>query len=201
MNFKIGNCKISINILFFAFIAILFMFDQTAMMGLSLLAAILHEVGHILAMKAMKCPAHSILLRPGAVVINTAKIQKTYKQDIFISFAGPLVNFIAAFFCAIFLNYATSDFLTSFMWINIALGTFNLLPTKGLDGGRILQSILLQKMSARRANIAINILTFIIISGILSAGIYIFLSDFQNPTLLIVGAYLAILTLLKLKEY
>ena len=200
MKFKIGDCEISISILFFAFIAVLFMFDQTAMMGLSLLAAILHETGHVLMMKAMKCPAKSIALKPGAVVINTAKIQKSYKQDILISIAGPLTNFMAAVFCVLLMNYLESPFISSFFWINAALGTFNLLPIHGLDGGRILQSILLQKMNANRTNITILILTIIIITVILSAGVLLFLSEHRNLSLLIVGAYLGVLTLLKLKK-
>ena len=201
MSFKIGNCKVFISILFFAFIAILFMFDNTAMMGLSLLAATLHELGHLFAMKIVNCPPYSVVLRPGAVVINTTKTQKSYKQDILISLSGPLINLLAACFCALLVAIEFKNgFLTSFMWVNVALALFNLLPTKGLDGGKILESLLLQKLSLKSVNVTMYALTTITIFLTLSTGIYIFLNDFQSPTLLIVGVYLTVLTLLKTKK-
>lgn len=63
-----------------------------------------------------------------------------------ISFAGPLSNALMAISAAILLRFIpiplVSAFLEIFIWINIVLGVFNLLPFAPLDGFKIVGGFL-----------------------------------------------------------
>ena len=71
-------------------------------------------------------------------------IKLNYKNEIITAFCGPFVN-IAICVCALlfYLNYRDNQALFSVVAINAALALFNLLPVSGLDGGRILECVLL----------------------------------------------------------
>ncbi len=79
-----------------------------------------------------------------------------YKRDLcFVSFAGPLSNFclavIATFVYLLSKRFLPDnywlDFCRYFMWANISLAIFNLLPIPPLDGSRILSAVLPGKIA------------------------------------------------------
>jgi len=93
------------------------------------------------------------------------------------AFAGPLSNFLLAFvtLALLFATTPTHWWLLEFgkllVWINIFLGTFNLLPLPPLDGGNILTNLLPRKLgdavedwiSAQGQNLLIGFFALILI--------------------------------------
>ncbi len=85
------------------------------------------------------------------VPVNYLRLRQLRKGILWISLAGPLSNFILAFF-SVLVYWLTikmgfsSDFFRVLMFtlaqLNIILGFFNLLPVPPLDGSKVLQTML-----------------------------------------------------------
>lgn len=82
------------------------------------------------------------------VPINPRYFKKRKMGTLLVSLAGPVTNFILALFSAIIFvsgiieNNIILSMLRPLIFINIALGVFNLLPFPPLDGSKIVASLL-----------------------------------------------------------
>ena len=91
------------------------------------------------------------------VVINPYYFKKPKRDMILTSLAGPMSNFIMAYLSLLLYQllsltgvlYANGDifvyvlqFISTFVWLNIGLGVFNLLPIPPLDGSKIFLPLL-----------------------------------------------------------
>lgn len=93
-----------------------------------------------------------ILVRFGwakPVPINPYNFSDPRRGTIYVSLAGPLSNFLFAWLIAIIFRNLPLDFnplissiFSYTIWINLALGVFNLIPIPPLDGSKILEGIL-----------------------------------------------------------
>ena len=101
--------------------------------GLLLFAALLHECGHLLALRL--CRAEILTVRVGALGAEIKTMPLTQKQELLCAAAGPAANLI---FCAISLLLGWR----LFAMLHVALLLFNLLPVYPLDGGRMLRAFL-----------------------------------------------------------
>lgn len=196
MQFKIKNTKITISFTIFALIIILISLNRTEFLYTSIIFAIAHETGHLLALKKynINVEEFKISLFGGNIkMLNTSKIK--YWQTAIISLAGPLVNI---FFLILFyiLNIFFENMITYEIFIvNLVLTLFNLLPFYNFDGGKILSSVLLNFFEERTVNIAINIISFVILIPFTCIALYVFLLDFKNFYLL-VASLLMLLTII-----
>lgn len=63
------------------------------------------------------------------------------KEELFVSLAGVVTNFIFAIFCSILIFFLTPSFFTlvlsTFVYVNILLAVFNFLPVPPLDGSKV----------------------------------------------------------------
>lgn len=88
------------------------------------------------------------------VQTNPLVYKNYYKDDLKVSFAGPLANLIVAFVFAIitgvylrFVGFNSTvtgiiyEILENVVWINCMLFVFNLIPIPGLDGFHILRDL------------------------------------------------------------
>jgi Zn-dependent protease/CBS domain-containing protein len=140
--------------------------DSTAALrGLGLVGVIfgsvvLHELGHALVARGAGIPAKGIVLLPigGITILDESQVisnpAETWKRDIRIAVAGPLVNLAIAGVSALLILVAiphfqfwgkplvhSSNLLRSLVWGNVYLGLFNLLPAYPMDGGRVLRAL------------------------------------------------------------
>jgi Zn-dependent protease len=87
------------------------------------------------------------------VLINPENLKRPVRDDLLISLAGPFSNFAFATVLALGLRFVLSFqtqggleavYLTIvvFIWINVGLGVFNLLPIPPLDGSHLISSLL-----------------------------------------------------------
>jgi Zn-dependent protease/CBS domain-containing protein len=144
--------------------------------GLALVAIIfgsvvLHELGHALVAMRAGIPAKAIILLPiGGVTLLDETRQPiepgvlTWKRDVRIALAGPLVNIIIAMVAGSVVYAVSPDnqFWTkpyvysgnlpgSLVWANVWLALFNLAPAYPMDGGRVLRALFSRRMDSVRA--------------------------------------------------
>ena len=116
-------------------------------------------------------PAKAIILLPIGGVTLLDETQRpiepgmlTWKRDIRIAVAGPLVNILIAVVAgAVLLAVAPQVHLwtkpyvysgnlpRSLVWSNLGLALFNLLPAYPMDGGRVLRAVFSRRMDSVRA--------------------------------------------------
>ncbi len=83
------------------------------------------------------------------VPVNFAALKKPKRDMILVGAAGPLSNFLMAIFAALLIHlFGISQesvlgmAARSFVFVNIILGVFNLIPIPPLDGSRVLMGLL-----------------------------------------------------------
>lgn len=115
--------------------------------ALLLFASVLaHELGHSFVAMRQGIPVNSITLFIFGGIASLAEESKTPGDAFWVAIAGPLVSFVlfgtlTAF--SLFTNVAgpLAAILGLLSYINLALGTFNLIPGLPLDGGNILKAV------------------------------------------------------------
>ena len=112
--------------------SLIFGFDTPYVAVLTLISAISHEMGHCAAI-------YFLTGRDGRVVGHSSgfRIKRrealSYKNEIIILLAGPLVN-IAIFLICLLPADALGGYVRAMGLVNLATGISNLLPFEGYDG-------------------------------------------------------------------
>jgi Zn-dependent protease/CBS domain-containing protein len=142
-----------------------------ALVGIIFGCVVLHELGHALTSRHAGIPAKAIILLPigGVTLLDETRLpmqpgSQTWKRDVRIALAGPLVNLVIAFVAAgILLAVApqirlwdkpyviSTNLPRSLVWSNLWLALFNLLPAYPMDGGRVLRALFTRHMDPVRA--------------------------------------------------
>ncbi|MGC9516774.1 MAG: site-2 protease family protein [Methanomicrobiales archaeon] len=119
---------------------------------------VIHELSHSYVAQKYGLEIERIVLLPIGGVSQMEDIPENPGQELRISFVGPLSNFaIAGLFYLILLAVQNiippiyASFIWDFILVNLVLGGFNLLPAFPMDGGRILRSLLANRMNYLRA--------------------------------------------------
>ncbi len=115
--------------------ALLLYLGPSPLQAACLSAAALHELGHLLACRALGICVQSLRLSAlGAVLEAEARCSSGW-DEVLVALAGPLVNL-----CTLPLALRSGAHLLA--GVSALLGVFNLLPVTPLDGSRILHGLL-----------------------------------------------------------
>ena len=105
-----------------------------------LAASILHELGHLAALRMCGVPVAALRIGAfGARLETVGRGRLSYGRELWTILSGPAVNVL----CAPALAWAAGPFFWPQGWLfagaHLLLGGFNLLPIPPLDGGRALE--------------------------------------------------------------
>lgn len=148
----------------------------------------IHETAHILNAKMCDVEIDGIEILPFGITMRVAQnCIKDTMAEIKIATAGPVSNFLIAYFIYGFYDGTYKDYIIT---TSLVMGIFNLIPALPLDGGRILRALLVRKLGhIRAANVSVNISYFL---GFLifAAGLYALYITKFNFSFLLIGGFL-----------
>ncbi len=138
-----NKIKVRISPVFLLVLALFAAVDDLHLLLHILLAAALHECGHVFFLRFLggEISAFYITAFGGELQIkNSNKI--SYGKELISVLAGPAVNIACALLCAkaaVFLTWERGYLIAG---IHMSLALFNLLPVRMLDGGRAIELLL-----------------------------------------------------------
>ena len=135
----------------------------------AMVCLLLHELGHSLTARRYGIKTREIKMFFLGGVAMIERSPREPRQELIITIAGPLVNFvIAAILFPLLLLFSNDQsaaeqpmaygLLAFLLAINLVFGLFNLLPGFPMDGGRILRALLAMKLPYLKAtHIAVRV--------------------------------------------
>ncbi|MDD3089325.1 MAG: site-2 protease family protein [Candidatus Omnitrophica bacterium] len=172
---RIFGIDIDIHITFFLLLAFFFMVMGAS--GLILILGVfffvtMHELCHSVVAMRFGIKVKRITLLPIGGIASMSEMPTKPYQEFLISIAGPLSNIavVVIFFYPLYVFLGPEKLfyplkvmagtaksaeplntLAHIYWINLILAVFNIIPAFPMDGGRVLRSILANRMSYREA--------------------------------------------------
>ena len=173
-------------------IALFFFIDSSIYAPLVVLSAMLHELGHLAALRNYGVAIEDVRLHPFGIEIKAPKLAYLpYRDELCVAAAGPLANVLAAL-CTVAIVALVGGFdgALFFTVCNLALAALNLMPVTGLDGGRMLSSLLLPAMGLQRGEAVLQVVSGVALAAILTAGLFLLYVTHYNFSLAMIGCYL-----------
>jgi len=154
-----------------------------------LLTVLVHEAGHLLAIRASggKIKELRLELMGAAIIYDGSRM--SYIAELLTALAGPVFSFILAYISAR-IGKSWGEFWFTLSGVSLVLCVFNLLPAAALDGGRVL-FMTLAHFAGTDAAEKICFLTSCLVSlGAILPGMWLLMKTGWNFTLLISGIWL-----------
>lgn len=199
LRFQFLGYPIKISIWFCISVCVLLLVDRGGTFGWCMLAAGMHELGHLWMLAAVGYPKCEIWLTAfGIRLIRRDGAGNDWRKDFLVNIAGPLMNVLV---CSIILGIGRC--LNGWETIRLpaetqlALGAFNLLPVYPLDGGQAVAALLNGILPLHIANLIGNVLTLLFLLPLFVLGILVLFRSQYNWTLLFFALYLTAFFLLK----
>ena len=153
-------------------------------------AAAVHELGHVAAVRALGGRVGSFRLTGvGAVIQPRRERMFSYGEECLVALAGPAASVLLAIGAAAWGRHfggADAYLLTG---VSLALGVFNLLPIGPLDGGRILRAVASRWAGPDAGDRVCGLLTKVLAAGLAALGVWV-LGKSGNFTLLLCAGWL-----------
>lgn len=111
--------------------------DRTHLAAAALLAAAVHEAGHLAAARVMRIPVRSLHFHLLGAELTTGGRLLTCGEEAALCAAGPLASlFLSAALAPLWRH---TDLAVLLSCASLTLGLLNLLPVRAFDGGRLLE--------------------------------------------------------------
>lgn len=186
LEFDLRGVRCRVSPLFPGLLAVLTAASPDAATAVCVLAAAMHECGHLLAMAACGCPPDSLTMGAFGMRIAAGRTRRTgYARQAMIFLAGPLVNLLSG--GALWLLGCRRAAA-----VHLLLAAFNLLPAAALDGGQLLRCALCAAGGGRYAAAALRALSAVVLLPLAAGSFLLFLRG-ANPSSVIVSLYLTLL--------
>ena len=178
------KCKLKIG--FFAVLMLLTLAFTSAEYFPALVGSVsIHELGHIIAAKIRHIKLSEMKLSIFGASLHTQKQLFSYADEIILCIGGPLANLLSVVVCILIGKTQSLFFMSS-----IALGTLNMFPIHGFDGGRILSAFLSIYFSPKTTVILCKIISFTILLIMWCVSVYFLLRSSATMTMFIFSIFM-----------
>lgn len=178
------------------------MLDPSGGVLCGLLAAVAHELGHLLEMARQNCLPKKIAFKMFRVdMVDSRRNERSYQRDLRIILAGPGLNFLLAALCFPVYLLLPYQWLGMFFSANLLVGFFNIQPIATLDGGVALYAILSVRLGEKKASFWASFFSFVILVPLAALGFWILLRNPYQFSLLFISVYLMGVLVLQKTDY
>lgn len=143
-------------------------------------AALLHELGHVAAAWGWGIPVKALRLDLFGARMELCGLVP-YRAELAVAAGGPLVSLLAASLALPLGRIWEGAYL--FAAVSLGLGALNLLPVKGMDGGRMLFCLLAMLFGERAADVTLRAATGLALGGLWLLSVYALLRVGEALTL------------------
>ncbi|MBE6610801.1 MAG: hypothetical protein E7634_09055 [Ruminococcaceae bacterium] len=164
---------------------VLVFWDGSGDTAVTLIAAFLHEMGHVAVMYMNGVGIREIGITPYGFEIVAARQYRSFFEEISVSLAGCAVNFLSAV-----MLYGFGGILQRLAIASAALGILNIMPISCLDGGVTLNSMLCLGMLPDKADAICRIISFVTLFCIWIPAVYVFMFSGANYSLFVLCVWL-----------
>ena len=137
----------------------LFVIDKSGIAAMSLLAAALHEVGHLVAAHFLKIPIRAMRFDLLGARIDVKGRILSYGEEWLLCMSGPLSSLLFSLIGSFFWSH--TKLAIAFSCASLLLGLLNLLPIQTFDGGRMLECALLSFTTLKKTGAILRGCTFL----------------------------------------
>ena len=198
MTLIVNETKLKIDFTFALTVSLMLLLCKQDTVIISLLSSCLHEIGHLFFMYIFHQKINSVTFGAFGVRIERQMTSAvSYKKEAVIALGGILVNFIIAGTGAIYYYVAGDSFSLRLTAVNIIIAIFNMIPLDTLDMGRVLRYTLLNKVDENKCDRILTVISVVFVNFILIVCIAFNMLIGFNLSLVIVTAYLYVITLFK----
>ena len=150
---RLWGVDVKINVFLCIIFLFLFFLGYIENLLISFIVVLLHEFAHTIMAKLLGYNIENIELFPfGGVARIEESIAINPQHEIMIALAGPFLNFVLVLISHQFSQLILSnDTIVFFIYTNLIIGIFNLIPVLPLDGGRIVRAYLAFLIGVKRA--------------------------------------------------
>lgn len=122
-------------------------------------AALMHECGHFIGIKASGCVVNRVDLEPFGATIAFNAADASYKAEMLVALSGPLAGIATAGAGWLCFLYFPSPLLLMFILANLLFSIINLFPLRTLDGGVALRAFLLTRYELDKAELVLRLMS------------------------------------------
>lgn len=163
-------------------LALMLLTDRTGICFVTLLAAFLHECGHLLAARLLHIPLGQVRLDFLGARMEVTGRMLSYVEEWLLCAAGPLTSLVCA--AAATPLWSISTHAQMFSCASLVLGLLNLLPIRTFDGGRMLECMLSHFAGARTVRCVMRLCSFLFLFLLWAAAVYFLLRAGDGLSLL-----------------
>lgn len=138
-----------------------------------IVACIIHEFSHIVALRINGVKIFSFQLELKGLVIEHENIDRA-SIELACILAGPAGGLVFAYFCSMFSRVISSQWFEICSAISLILSIFNLLPCKPLDGGKALGCMTGMIFPPKTSNTVSTVIGLVVSFLFLISGLYVF---------------------------
>lgn len=198
MKIRLGKLYIIVSIPLCCVMTAIILFDTSQTVILGCIAAVIHEMGHLIFMKRFDSFPQKIKINLFDIaIIDNNKYNRPFYQELLITLGGVMMNLIFGSICfALYLTFGY-NFLLILTGANALLFIYNLLPVDTLDGGQALYLILSSRISEKVTDRIMFVASLVVLFPCTLLGFLLLLKSKYNFTLLMTSLYLIAVILMK----